>query len=378
MKTIGLIINPISGMGGKVGLKGTDGAITLNKAVKLGAVREAPCKALKALEKLIPLKDDLLILTSSNDMGEIQCKSLGFNYKIVYKTGNFTNYRDTINAARIFEKLGVELILFAGGDGTARDIYKAVEIRIPALGIPTGVKIHSPVYANTPELAGDLALMYLKNGNLCLKDEEVIDIDEEEFRNNRVVTRLFGYLKVPYKKRLLQNKKSPTPLGDEESQKAIALDIIDNMLEGVYYVIGPGTTTRAIMEELNLPNSLLGVDIIRDRKIVKLDCNESDILDIDLERVCKLVIAPTGGQGYLLGRGNQQISSRVISRIKKENIIIISSNSKIIELRGNPLFVYTGDPAVDKYLEGYYRIKVGYGNDLIYKVSGGEDGKTLL
>ena len=378
MKTIGLIINPISGMGGKVGLKGTDGAITLNKAVKLGAVREAPCKALKALEKLIPLKDDLLILTSSNDMGEIQCKSLGFNYKTVYKTGNFTNYRDTINAARIFEKLGVELILFAGGDGTARDIYKAVEIRIPALGIPTGVKIHSPVYANTPELAGDLALMYLKNGNLCLKDEEVIDIDEKEFRNNRVVTRLFGYLKVPYKKRLLQNKKSPTPLGDEESQKAIALDIIDNMLEGVYYVIGPGTTTRAIMEELNLPNSLLGVDIIRDRKIVKLDCNESDILDIDLERVCKLVIAPTGGQGYLLGRGNQQISSRVISRIKKENIIIISSNSKIIELRGNPLFVYTGDPAVDKYLEGYYRIKVGYGNDLIYKVSGGEDGKTLL
>lgn len=378
MKTIGLIINPISGMGGKVGLKGTDGAITLNKAVKLGAVREAPCKALKALEKLIPLKDDLLILTSSNDMGEIQCKSLGFNYKIVYKTGNFTNYRDTINAARIFEKLGVELILFAGGDGTARDIYKAVEIRIPALGIPTGVKIHSPVYANTPELAGDLALMYLKNGNLCLKDEEVIDIDEEEFRNNRVVTRLFGYLKVPYKKRLLQNKKSPTPLGDEESQKAIALDIIDNMLEGVYYVIGPGTTTRAIMEELNLPNSLLGVDIIRDRKIVKLDCNESDILDIDLERVCKLVIAPTGGQGYLLGRGNQQISSRVISRIKKENIIIISSDSKIIELRGNPLFVYTGDSAVDKYLEGYYRIKVGYGNDLIYKVSGGEDGKTLL
>ena len=324
------------------------------------------------------MKDDLLILTSSNDMGEIQCKSLGFNYKIVYKTGNFTNYRDTINAARIFEKLGVELILFAGGDGTARDIYKAVEIRIPALGIPTGVKIHSPVYANTPELAGDLALMYLKNGNLCLKDEEVIDIDEEEFRNNRVVTRLFGYLKVPYKKRLLQNKKSPTPLGDEESQKAIALDIIDNMLEGVYYVIGPGTTTRAIMEELNLPNSLLGVDIIRDRKIVKLDCNESDILDIDLERVCKLVIAPTGGQGYLLGRGNQQISSRVISRIKKENIIIISSDSKIIELRGNPLFVYTGDSAVDKYLEGYYRIKVGYGNDLIYKVSGGEDGKTLL
>lgn len=371
MKIIGLIINPIAGMGGRVGLKGTDGVETLDKAIKLGAIKEAPNKAIKALKKLEPIKEELLILTSSSDMGENQCKALGFNHEIVYRSNNITGFLDTLNAAKIMEERGVDLIIFVGGDGTARDIYNAVENRVVAVGIPAGVKIHSPVYGNTPELAGELALMYLKDGNLPIKEEEVVDIDEEAFRNNQVRTELFGYLKIPYKKEWLQNKKAPTPLGEEESQKAIALDIIDNMTEEVYYIIGPGTTTRAIMDQLNLPNSLLGVDIIKNKSIVKLDCNEKDILDILGNDTGKLIITPTGGQGYLLGRGNQQISSRVIEKIKKDNIIIISPNSKIIELKGNPLLIYTGNEALDKKLQGYYRIKIGYGMDIMYKVSVG-------
>lgn len=371
MKIIGLIINPIAGMGGRVGLKGTDGVKTLDKAIKLGAIKEAPNKAIKALKKLEPMKEELLILTSSSDMGENQCKALGFNHEIVHKSNDITGFLDTLNAAKIMEERGVDLIIFVGGDGTARDIYNAVENRIVTVGIPAGVKIHSPVYGNTPELAGELALMYLKDGNLPIKEEEVVDIDEEAFRNNQVRTELFGYLKVPYKKEWLQNKKAPTPLGEEENQKAIALDIIDNMAEEVYYIIGPGTTTRAIMDQLNLPNSLLGVDIIKNKSIVKLDCNEKDILNILGNDVGKLIIAPTGGQGYLLGRGNQQISSRVIEKIKRDNIIIISPNSKIVELKGNPLLIYTGDEALDKNLQGYYRIKVGYGMDIMYRVSVG-------
>lgn len=370
MKTIGLIINPVAGMGGRVGLKGTDGKGILDKAISLGAVKEAPNKAIKALRKLIPLKEKLMILTSSNDMGENQLKELGFNYDVVYKSNDMTDFSDTLEAAKIMEKSGIELLIFVGGDGTARDIYKAVEDRVVTVGIPAGVKIHSPVYGNTPELAGELALLYLRDGNLHVKDEEVIDIDEDAFRNNRVQTELFGYLKVPYKKELLQNKKAPTPLGEEESQKAIALDIVDNMEEGIYYLIGPGTTTRAIMEELDLPNTLLGVDIIKDKTIVKLDCNEKEILSILGDNEGRLIITPTGGQGYLLGRGNQQISPMVIDRIGKDNIIIISSNAKIIPLQGNPLLVYTGDEATDRYLTGYYRIKVGYENDIMYKVTG--------
>lgn len=370
MKKIGLIINPVAGMGGKVGLKGTDGIEILDKAIKLGATQEAPSKAIKALLKLNPIKEELLILTASSDMGENQCKALGFTYEVVHKSNNITDFSDTLKVAKIMEERGVDLIIFVGGDGTARNIYTAVENRVAALGIPAGVKIHSPVYGNTPELAGELALLYLRDGSLQLKEEEVVDIDEEAFRNDQVQTALFGYLKVPYKKEWLQNKKAPTPLGEEASQKAIALDIIDNMKENTYYLIGSGTTTRAIMDELKLPNTLLGVDIIKDKTIVKLDCNERDILDILDNNEGRLVITPTGGQGYLLGRGNQQISAKVLERIGKDNIIIISPNSKIIELKGNPLRVYTGDETTDRYLDGYYRIKVGYKMDIMYKVSG--------
>ena len=324
MRTIGLIINPIAGMGGRVGLKGTDGKSILDKAINLGAIKEAPNIAIKALQKLLPLKDELLILTSSFEMGENQCKYLGLNYEVVYESNNLTNSYDTINTAKIMEERNVDLLIFVGGDGTARDIYKAVESRVVALGVPAGVKIHSPVYGNTPELAGELALMYLRDNNIPIKEEEVIDIDEESYRNNQLDTQLYGYLRIPYKKELLQNKKAPTPLGEEASQKAIALDIIDNMLEGIYYLIGPGTTTRGIMNELDLPYSLLGVDIIKDKNLVGLDCNENNILETIGYKQSKLVITPTGGQGYLLGRGNQQISPKVINRIGKDNMIQVS------------------------------------------------------
>ena len=370
MRTIGLIINSIAGMGGRVGLKGTDGKIILDKAIQLGAIKQAPNIAIKALQRLLPMKDELLILTSSFDMGVNQCKQLGFNYEDVYESKNSTSSYDTIITAKIMAERNIDLLIFVGGDGTARDIYKAIDSRVVVLGIPAGVKVHSPVYGNTPELAGELALMYLRDCNIPTKEEEVIDIDEESYRNNQLNTQLYGYLRIPYKKELLQNKKAPTPLGEEASQKAIALDIVDNMLNDVYYLIGPGTTTRSIMNELNLPNSLLGVDIIKDKNLVSLDCNENKILETVGDGKSKLVITPTGGQGYLLGRGNQQISPKVINRIGKDNIIIISSITKIIELNRKPLLVYTGDKETDIYLTSFYKIKIGYGSEIMYRVSG--------
>ena len=399
MKTIGLIINPIAGMGGRVGLKGTDGDDILNKAIMLGASKEAPNMALNALRKLEPIRDELHVLTASGDMGENQCKALGFRHEVVHQTGInagrelsktdderglasgvYTDRGDTVAAAAAMAERGAELILFAGGDGTARDICRAVGTRAAVLGIPAGVKIYSPVYGNTPQTAGELAYLYLRNGNLPLKEEEVVDLDEEAVRENRVRTELFGYLKVPYQREYLQNKKAPTPLSEGESRRAIALDVIDHMTEGAYYLIGPGTTAGAVMEELNLPKTLLGVDVIRDRKVVRLDCSEKDLLDIldssdipDLPggRSAKLVIGPTGGQGYLLGRGNQQISPEVLRRTGRENIVVVSVNSKIIDLQGRPLLVDTGDEIMNRSLEGYYRIKVGYGSDLMYRVSAG-------
>lgn len=368
MKKIGLIINPIAGMGGKVGLRGTDGRDILKKAVKLGASPEAPNKSLLALEKLLPIKKELCVLTSSNNMGENQCKELGLNYKVIYRTEKETTSSDTIKIAKIMKDMYVELIIFVGGDGTARDIYTAIELEVPVIGIPAGVKIYSPVYGNTPEKAGDLAYEYLTR-KLPLKEEEVVDLDENSYRENIFNINLYGYLMVPYKEKFLQNKKAPTPLSEKETQIAIALDIIDNMEEDTFYIIGPGTTPRTIMEKLNLPNSLLGVDIIKNKEIVKLDCNEKEILEIIKDNKSKLVVTPTGGQGYLLGRGNQQLSFRVLRKVRKENIIIVATESKIIKLKGKPFLVYTGDLETDKYLSGYYRIKVGYGMENMYRVN---------
>ncbi|HSH36130.1 ATP-NAD kinase family protein, partial [Schnuerera sp.] len=259
---------------------------------------------------------------------------------------------------------------FVGGDGTARDVYESVGNKQLVLGIPAGVKIHSPVYANTPEKAGELALLYLTGKNIAVKEEEIVDIDEEAFRNDIVRTQLFGYLKVPVNKRFMQNKKAPTPLSEEATQKAIALDIVDHMERNTCYIIGPGTTTRAIMQTLQLPYTLLGVDVVMNNEIIKKDASEKDLLNYVSIYPSKLILTPTGGQGYLLGRGNQQISNDVVKRIGKESIIIVSTNSKIIELRGKPLLVYTGDSKVDGMLKGYYKVKVGYGMEIMYVVEG--------
>ena len=196
MKKIGLIINPIAGMGGKVGLRGTDGRDILKKAVKLGASPEAPNKSLLALEKLLPIKKELCVLTSSNNMGENQCKELGLNYKVIYRTEKETTSSDTIKIAKIMKDMYVELIIFVGGDGTARDIYTAIELEVPVIGIPAGVKIYSPVYGNTPEKAGELAYEYLTR-KLPLKEEEVVDLDENSYRENIFNINLYGYLMVP-------------------------------------------------------------------------------------------------------------------------------------------------------------------------------------
>ena len=362
-------MNPIAGMGGKVGLKGTDGNEILYKAIELGAVREAPSKAIKALKKLEDIKDELLIVTCSGDMGQKEANSLGFKTKIAfYIDENRTNSNHTIQGTKKIIEEGVDLLLFVGGDGTARNIYEAGGGKVITLGVPAGVKIHSPVYANTPEKAGELALLYLTRENMAVKEEEVVDIDEEAFRNDRVITTLYGYLKVPVAKRFMQNKKAPTPLSEEASQRAIALDIVDNMEEDICYIIGPGTTTRAIMQTLNIPYTLLGVDIVMNRKTIKLDVAEKDLLKYVNRYPSKIILTPTGGQGYLLGRGNQQISSQVINKIGKESIIVISTNSKIIELRGKHLLIYTGDEKTDEMLKGYYRVKVGYGMDIMYGV----------
>jgi len=212
MKSIGLVVNPIAGMGGKVGLKGTDGKEILEKARQLGSEPEAPLKAVRALEKLVPIKDEFTLFVAGGDMGENEAKKADLNYEVVYTPSeNETSVSDTTAVCETFEEKDVDLILFVGGDGTARDIHEAIESRIPVIGIPAGVKIYSAVHGNSPESAGKLAHDFINGVDLTLKEAEVIDLDEEGFRNDEVNIKIFGYMTVPQDETYMQNMKSPSP-----------------------------------------------------------------------------------------------------------------------------------------------------------------------
>lgn len=368
-KKVGLIVNPVAGLGGRVGLKGSDGPEIQQKARALGAAPEAPGRARHALEKLQPLQAQIELITYPGEMGAEPARASGFEPTVIgsIEPGG-TTPADTRQAAQEMRDLGINLLLFAGGDGTARDIYEALGTDVPALGIPAGVKIHSAVYAANPSSAGELAARYLQDQITEVKEAEVIDLDEEAFRQGSVSTRLYGYLRVPFESRFVQNLKSPSPTGGSEALEGIAEHVIDRMEKDWLYIVGPGTTTKVITDQLGLEKTLLGVDVVKNKALVAIDTNETELLKLIQDQPAKIVVTLIGGQGYIFGRGNQQISPAVIKKVGKENVVIISAPEKLFDLEGRPLRVDTGDPDVDQMLSGYIQVVVGYQHTKVQKV----------
>jgi len=371
MKKIGLIVNPIAGMGGAVGLKGTDGIHTLEKALALGAKPRAPQRAREALEAFFKEDVECLFYTCPHDMGEDLLKEYTKNYKLVFSEfkGSHSSRLDTTAAAKLMKEHGVDLILFAGGDGTARDICYAVGLDVPTLGIPSGVKIHSAVFAVTPSKGGTLAARFLMGKVRNLKESEVMDIDEEAYRAGEVKARLFGYLLVPWERNKVQSRKAGTMPNEKVIQQAIAEEVVANMQKGTLYLLGPGTTIKAIADRLGIEKSLLGVDAVLDGLLIGKDLMEREILElVEQHEKAKIIVSPIGGQGYVLGRGNLQLSPRVIKRVGKENLVIVSTPHKLASLRGFPLLVDTGDAGLDRSLRGVYAVITGYREKIMYRV----------
>jgi predicted polyphosphate/ATP-dependent NAD kinase len=368
---LGVIINPVAGIGGRVGLKGSDGAEIQKRALALGAVPQAPSRAIEALERLKSV-EGLEIVSYPGEMGEDAARACSFEPEVIGSIApGQTTPQDTRDAASEMQRRGVDLLLFAGGDGTARDIYRAVGTGPPVLGIPAGVKIHSAVYATHPRSAGQLAALYLQGRVAGLREVEVMDIDEEAFRQNVLSVRLYGYLKIPFRTSLVQNQKMPST-GEASALGAIAEDIVTKMEEDVLYIIGPGTTTRAIAEEMGLEKTLLGVDAVLNRALIARDASESRLLvllDEHGDGKARIVVTPIGGQGYLFGRGNQQISPQVIKRVGREQIIAVSTPEKLYALGSQPLLVDTGSRTVDEMLSGYLTVVTGYNERAVRKVA---------
>ena len=370
MKRLGLIVNPIAGIGGRVGLHGSDGVEIQKRALALGAVPEANHRAVEALARLGPIQKEIEVVTCPAEMGEEAAKSCGLGADIIGSVQiGATTADDTRAAAEAMRQLNVDLLLFAGGDGTARDICSAVGERLPVLGIPAGVKIHSAVFAVNARSAGDLAVSYLRGNIPRTREAEVVDIDEESFRLGIISTRLYGYLAIPSEPRLIQGMKSPSRASEQESLAGIAAHVVAQMDEDNLYIIGPGTTTRAITAKLGLTKTLIGVDVVFKGEIIAADVSEQELLRLLGERKAKIILTPIGGQGCLFGRGNQQLSPAVIKRVGKDNIVVVATPDKINALAGRPFWVDTGEQEVDRMLAGYVNVITGYRERAIYRIA---------
>lgn len=365
VKKIGLIVNPIAGMGGSVGLKGTDDGMHL-KAARLGAQPVAPSRTAKFLSH-IDRSSAITLVAAPGKMGEDFVQDAGLECEVAGAVGPVTSGEDSRRIASGMLEIGVDLIVFVGGDGTARNIHDAVDRRCPVIGVPSGVKVYSSVFALNPRAAASMLDSFIE-GAEC-GEQEVLDIDEEAFRNNVLDARLYGYMLVPADGRYLQAGKQGSSQGtsDLENQHEIAEYVVECMEAGVLYLLGPGTTVNVIAEELGIEKTLLGVDAVVDGQLVGSDLNEAGLIGlIDEYATVRIVVTPLGGNGFVFGRGNRQFTARIIDKVGGQNVQIVATREKMQKLKC--LRVDTGDEDIDNRLSGYVDVTVGYNYSKVCRV----------
>lgn len=366
MKAIGIIVNPVAGLGGPLALKGSD-----QLAVAPDHLQHASDRAVRALSFLKPLAERVHFVTCRGSMGENALYQAGLDGEILpLAVGLPTTPQMTTDAARALLNRNVDLIVFAGGDGTARDVVEVVGQSIAVLGIPSGVKMHSGVFATTPESAGRLLRDVVEGcEHIRLRTSEVMDIDEAQLMSGGLAARLFGYALTPFERHLVQHAKARGFGDDDADLRGAARDIVAAMRPGLTYFIGPGTTAKLTLAELALKGTLLGVDAVRDGKTIGIDLDATAIRKLSREGGFRIILGVTGGQGFVFGRGNQQIPADVIRNAGWENMIILAGASKLARLDGGRLFVDTGDPPTDCALSGYIRVHTGPGRFAMVRVS---------
>ncbi len=368
MAKLGFLVNPIAGVGGAVGLKGTDGTKTLKEAVRRGARPISPERAQDFLLRLKSQGYNRDLIVAPGDMGANLAKVAGLKYETLGRVGKRTTGRDTIRISGLMKRRKVDLVIFCGGDGTARDICKGVGEVLPALGVPAGVKVFSSVFAISPSAAAETAHQFLE-GRLPTRKGEVLDIDEKMYRQNQLSVKLVGHLTTPDSGILIQGSKSATGSTEAEELESVAKSVTEEMEPQLVYVLGPGTTVEKIGERLGVKKTLLGVDLVKgDGTVLGRDVDESHLLQQVGKGPVKIIVSPIGGQGFLFGRGNQQISAQVLWKVGVENLMVVASRTKIELLNPRRLLVDTGDPELDTSLRGYRRVVTGYREEMILKV----------
>ncbi|RYY01650.1 MAG: ATP-NAD kinase [Gammaproteobacteria bacterium] len=380
---LGLIINPYAGIGGSVGLKGSDGDDIRAEAFARGAEPRSAIRVQRCLAMLQPFFHGIDVYCFAGDMGETAVHQLGLSHHLIGNPkANPSSALDTQDAVAELVKESVDIILFSGGDGTARNIADALrknnaEQQI-VLGIPSGVKMHSGVYAITPEAAGGILLCLLKKQIVNVQACEVRDIDEAAFRQGKVKTRLYASMYVPILPQFLQQVKNSGAAQDELIKLDIANYLIDNFADDALYIVGPGSTTHVFLAQLGIDGSLLGVDVILHRQLLAKDVSapQLDELIVNHSGDIKLIITAIGGQGHILGRGNQQLTPAILRKIGLDNIQIIATKEKILSLQKRPLLVDSNDADLDKSFSGYQSVLVGYEEFILYPIGSDATAET--
>ena len=339
---IGLVVNPIAGMGGRVGLKGTDGKV--DEARERGAAPRAPDRARRMLSRLADHQPEIDLSAAGEPMGASLAREAGFEPTVVTEPAGETTVDDTRAVIAAFVDREVDLVVFVGGDGTAADVADALEsTEIPMLGVPAGVKVYSAVFAVSPEDAADIIVSFERT-----ERREVMDINEDDYREGEVHPELRAVARVPVTDELQSSKQ----LGGG-TVEALSAGIADGVDPDRTYVLGPGSTVGAIKAALGFEGSPIGVDVWRDGELLVRDGSEQEILAA-LGDDNVIVVSPIGGQGFVFGRGNPQLSPAVIRRCSVE---IVASRAKLDGL--SVLRVDTDDPELDAELSGWRKVRVG-------------------
>jgi predicted polyphosphate/ATP-dependent NAD kinase len=373
MLKLGIIINPYAGIGGSVALKGSDGPATRTQALARGAPLRAAERMARALAALASgaAQAPVQVLGFDGAMGGTTAQALGLPFtSLGTPAAELSDESDTQKAATLMLAAGVDVIAFAGGDGTARNIADAIGLAVPVVGVPAGVKIHSGVYANTPEAAGKILQRLAQRQWAPLVEREVRDIDEQAFRQGRVRAKHYSELLVPEEPQWLQEVKNAGAAVDELLQLDVAASVIEQLDPDTLYLVGPGSTTHVLLEQLGLTGTLLGVDVLRGDELIATDVTADAIRrTLGAHRgPVRIIVTAIGGQGHIFGRGNQQLAPDIIAQVGREGITVIATTEKLQALNGRPLQLDTNDPALDRQLAGLLPVITGYQQHVLYPV----------
>lgn len=369
VKRLGLVVNPVAGLGGPAGLKGSDGVSTQELARARGASPAAADRAARMLGVLAAAAPDLVVPTAAGPMGADVVRAAGLEPDIVWTPATTaTSGADTTAAVAALATAGADLVLFVGGDGTARDVAAGLPPEGLVLGVPAGVKMYSSCFAVSPEAAGALAGRWLRD-HLPSRVAEVLDIDEDALRAGRAVPQLHALLKVPEWAGRTQARKAATPASDAAAVTAAAAGAKRRLQPGVRYLMGPGGTVAELGRQLGLDLSPLGVDVVADGRLLARDASEPELLAHVAGQQARAVVTVIGGQGFLIGRGNQQLSPRVLRGLAADPLLVVATEQKLIDLGGRPLLVDSGDPALDAELAGHVRVITGPGSSAMYPIA---------